>query len=62
MRWPDGARDDRAGDYARLIGAEVHASGTDPPAPHDRFGRRHRNPPLVRQMDDDRTGDPAKGQ
>ena len=46
MHWPDGDRDGRAGDYARLIGVEVRASGADPPAPHDRFGRRRRNPPL----------------
>jgi hypothetical protein len=46
MHWLDGDRDSRA-DYARLIGVEVNASGVDPPAPHDRFGRRHRNPPLV---------------
>jgi hypothetical protein len=46
MHWPDDARDGRAGDYVRLIGAAVHASGADPPAPHDRFGCRHRNPPL----------------
>ncbi len=61
MHWPNGDRDGRTGDYARLIGVEVRASGADPPAPHDRVGRRHRNLPLYVNTDNDRAGDPAKG-
>lgn len=30
--------------YVRSIGAAVYATGTSPPAPHDRLGRRDRTP------------------
>ena len=46
MHWLDGTCDGAAGNYAHLIGVEVLASSADPPSLHDRFGRRHRNPPL----------------
>src|SRR5512135_3509895 len=42
-----GARNGRAGGYVRSIGAEVHATGTGPPAPHDRFDHCDRNPRRV---------------